>query len=737
MSFDYESLVGQLYIVSGRALSVPPPGALVEVAPKKAARGREADTFFTLVLPSGDVVAPTRFYEGMAQLAADRYFASGGSVTAGLRSVFDTLNQNLVEHNQQSKRHYEASMLCAVLKGSDLYVAKVGSGVVLLLHENEMLTFPENLSDDDAVYRAPLGIHPMPDVRMSRYTIGGGSRMLLADASLADVEHEKLTRALAGKSSIEPVTAPTAAAGETAAISSTPTADIGMALVALKELLLTSLKANVTALGVEFVPPETPVPLNVREGESTRTLATTKTSEMPAVKLDPQKRRSEQLNKAVDKLKEDAKSTLGAAALKTADSMDNAQKVFTHYFPEPDEQRKSLFSSPLAAAAVVLIPLLVVGLVVVMWLGGTDQSEFDLCVNEALRGSNVARGIVSTDRTGMRAAWNAVLLQIEHCNTLRPGGDATLNALRREGQTIIDALDQVDRREGIVIASFQGATLSTIVLQGLDLYALDNANNLVYRVQLNSDGRSAVPNSLTPISDMRQGAAVSGIQVGDIIDIAWAEDAGGSSSGRVITAVDRNGTIVSCPARFLLQCTATRLLGVENWSNPVAIVIWQGRLYVLDTGASQIWRYDPSGGVYASPASEYFSGQSRPPMQLAIDFDIDSNGAVYMLLSDGTVMRFRRGEREDFGFAAFPDGQNFTTANAMFLNPNPMANVLFIVNASTRTVYETSLAGTFFHSYRTFDESQFAALSSVVADTSLGMIYLASGNTIFGIVRDQ
>jgi hypothetical protein len=35
MPFDYESLVGHLYIVGGRALSVTPPGALVEVAPKK------------------------------------------------------------------------------------------------------------------------------------------------------------------------------------------------------------------------------------------------------------------------------------------------------------------------------------------------------------------------------------------------------------------------------------------------------------------------------------------------------------------------------------------------------------------------------------------------------------------------------------------------------------------------------------------------------------------------------
>jgi hypothetical protein len=54
----------------------------VEIAPKRAARGRELDTFFTLVMPSGETVAPAAFYEEMARTGADQYFNSAGSVTA-------------------------------------------------------------------------------------------------------------------------------------------------------------------------------------------------------------------------------------------------------------------------------------------------------------------------------------------------------------------------------------------------------------------------------------------------------------------------------------------------------------------------------------------------------------------------------------------------------------------------------------------------------------------------------
>ncbi|MFN8373887.1 MAG: hypothetical protein U0694_13555 [Anaerolineae bacterium] len=742
MSFDYESLVGHLYIVGGRALSVPPPGALVEVAPKKAARGREADTFFVLVLPSGDVLGPAQFYEGMAQLAADRYFASSGSVTAGLRHTFDTLNQNLVQHNAQGKRRYEASIVCAVLKGSDLFVGRVGSGISLLYHAGELQCLPENLSDDEAVYRPPLGVHPMPDVRMTRYTIGNGSRLMLADAGLADIDSTKLAKALAGKVSVEAVITETAGNSEAAGteVKSSEAGDIGMALVSLKEVVLSSLKANITAIGVEFVLPEAPVGANTKTGESTAAVLSgaKSTQETPSVTPKPQpaeRRREQRVEKQLQEFGDKAKSGAGAVAIKTAEGLEGAQKVFDHYFPEPEEGKKSWFSSPVAAIAVILIPLVVVGLVLIMWLGGTGESEFEICVNNATDAAELARGVAPSDTTGSRAAWNAVILQVNHCNELRPSGDQALVSLLSEAQTQIDAMDYVERRQGLPIATYPGATLGSLVLQGFDLYALDNVNNLVYHAQLNTDGRSAIPNSIGPIADMRQGANVGSFTVGDIFDIAWAEDAGGSSSGRVIVAVDRDGTVISCPARLLVQCTSHRLLGVENWRNPVAIVIWQGRLYVLDTEAPQIWRYDPSSGNYTSPPSEYFSGEGRPPLELAVDFGITDEGVVYLLLNNGSVLRYRAGNPEDFGFSGFPQGQELTAASNMFLNLNPMSRSLFIVNANTRTIYETSYTGTFFYSYRTFQEDEFASLAGIAVDTNLGMIYATSGNTIFGISR--
>ncbi|NDJ61946.1 MAG: hypothetical protein GYB67_12520 [Chloroflexi bacterium] len=164
MPFEYEALVGHLYVVDARAISAPPPGSLVEVAPKRVARGREADTFFTLVLPWGETIAPAAFYEQMAQLSAEQYFNTPGSVTAALRAAFSHLNENLFEHNEGGGKHYEASMICAVLRGADLYLAEGGPGAGLFRLRGDVQQFAADFSTDEALFGPPMGVQTVLDI---------------------------------------------------------------------------------------------------------------------------------------------------------------------------------------------------------------------------------------------------------------------------------------------------------------------------------------------------------------------------------------------------------------------------------------------------------------------------------------------------------------------------------------------------------------------------------------------
>jgi hypothetical protein len=599
-----------------------------------------------------------------------------------------------------------------VLRGDDLIVAKVGSGMALYRHDGETLPFPANYSSDEVLFGPPLGVRPVPDVKMANYKVMQGTRLLLADAHLADLDLENMSRALAA-------------------------ADIGAVLTDFKDLVA----SRVTLMAVEFVPPDAPSPLPVRVAESTAkpvpaaagtqaatTSAVTSTAETEVV-AEPTA--GERLGDATGEVRDKTRRGIGSLLMKLAAGLDGINRLMEKVTPQPAEGQKPLVTATRLTGVVVLLPVAIVVLVIFLTVTGAELTEFDMCVSEAMKTADLARAINPNDINGVLAAWNAVVIQAGRCDDLRPG-DPTMSDLTREGQQVIDRLSQVARRDTIPIETFPNGALAKVVLQGLDLYVLDDQNELVYRVTLTSDGRSAVPNSRQPIPAMRLGAAVGEYTVGDLIDIDWSEES------NALFALDTNGLLIACSPQFLQQrCDAQTLLGSEVWANPVAITVWQDRIYILDPEANQIWRYEPSGGTYPNAPTEYFTGEGRPDIRAAVDFAIDSDGAVYVLLSQGAIAKFISGEAQPFSFAGFPEGQLLSSADAFYLDDNPIALRMYIISRASRTIFEVSKAGTFFNSYRTFDEAEFASLANVVVDQGQQFMYALSGNAVFALPRTE
>ncbi|MDP0941808.1 hypothetical protein, partial [Klebsiella quasipneumoniae] len=55
---------------------------------------------------------------------------------------------------------------------------------------------PEDLTNDEQLYKPPLGVQPIPDVAMKKFSIDAGTRMILGDASIAEILPENLTQSL-------------------------------------------------------------------------------------------------------------------------------------------------------------------------------------------------------------------------------------------------------------------------------------------------------------------------------------------------------------------------------------------------------------------------------------------------------------------------------------------------------------------------------------------------------------
>ena len=696
MAFDLEALVGHLYIVGGRVINVNPPGALVEVAPTTAARGREGDTFFILILPSGSI-APTTFYEQLAQLAAERYFSMGGSVALALRNMFQQINRNLYEHNLEhaatGQQQFETSVIAAVLHEDDMVVARAGPVISALQTAGLTLTFPDDLSEEAPLFSVPLGLLPEPEVAMVRYGVNAGSRLVLSDASLADIPAERLTSILLEN-------------------------DIGKVLDGLRR----TIRFQCQLMLVELVPPEYEAPVLAAPGESSHEVQ---------MRLGEARMQLEADNPQLYLPRRDDFGSLlgwGMARLagKAAGFFLSLGALFQRFFPLPATAPSRRASSGTLILTVLLIPLIIVSIVVVSWVSNLGETEFEQCLGKLQETTNLARSIDSSNRRSTISAWNATLQVADACAIMRPD-DPFVNNMQREAQALIDTINKVKRREAVPLTNFENAAISRLRLQGTDLYALDDRNDLVYHVTLSDDGKQALRQD--PVSRMRLGATYEGYTIGQIADIAFDRYSGD------LAMLDANGTLLRCEPQIILNCDVQRVINADDWQKPVSLTIWDRKLYILDSEGGQIWRYDPSGSSYVSAPREYFSGTARPNLRNVVDFTISSDGVVYVLYADGVMKSYISGSEAPFAFSGFNEGSepHVVRTEGFALNDSAFAPGFFLISRSARTIYETTVAGTFIDSYQAFDQSKLELISAVVAYPEQNIIYVASGNTIFHI----
>lgn len=699
MAFELEALVGHLYIVGGRVINVNPPGSLVEVAPKSAALGREGDTLFILIVPSGSI-APSTFYEQLAQLAANRYFNIGGSVTIALRTMFQLINRDLYEHNlehsETESQQFESSMIAAVLHEDDMYVARVGPVVSVLQTAGLTLTFPEDLADDKPLFSVPLGLLPEPEISMVRYGVNAGSRLVLSDGNLAEIPSDRITSILLEN-------------------------DIEKVLQSLRH----TIKIQSQLMLVELVPPEYDGPILAAPGESSQEVNMRLGEARMLLDADAAQWQLPRRGDFGSLLR----WGLARVAGRVAGMLLFLGDVFQRIFPLPATAPSRRASSGTLILTVLLIPLIIVSIVVLSWVSNLGETEFEQCLGRLQETASLARSIDTGNRRSVTSAWNATLQVAMACDVMRPD-DPTVATMRDEAQSLIDTINNVKRREAVPLINFEDASISRLRIQGTDLYALDDRNDQVYHIKLSDNGTEAIQDE--PVAKMRLGANHQGFTIGQITDIAFDDHSGD------LAMLDENGTLLRCAPQFVFTCDVQRILESDSWQQPSALTIWDRKLYILDSEEGQIWRYDPSGSTYVSSPREYFAGSARPNLRDVVDFTIGADGHLYLLYADGVMKRYFGGSEVAFTFSGFNEGSepHVARTEGFYLNDSPFAPGFFLISRDTTTIFETTAAGTFMDSYQSFDQDKLELMSAVVAYPEQNILYIASGNTIFSITMD-
>lgn len=775
---ELEALVGYVFIVGGRAVSATPPGALVELPPRKAPRGREQDTFFTLITPAGAAQAQAGFYEQMAKLAAELYFRSSGSVTSGLREAINGVNGQLIDHNKIAGQRYALNIGCLVLRGHEVFTARTGECLCLIRQDDSFVTYPEKLNEP---YAGPvLGHSPVLDIKLSRHEVTSGHVMVLSDPGFGATDRERLNAALGqdgiqnvleqlkrlgspqaqamtvqftSAGSPDPVLMNTASNLRIIRSSNAPTAKSGLLpLNKLKArtgdlpLVTPPAQATPTPTPVAAVTPTAPViteeaPIKTPLGVSLPAIEPPPASLTPSTEADLLAPIDEDAPTAsTETAVEDSSDNINGESAETIDAESTSEdeavlppkpisvkmvgatanvlekvgqgmnRALDRMLPEATENGPKI-PSMLAAALAILIPVVVVFVIVAMRLSQIDTSQFEQMVNSVVTAAEQARTIPLEDEKNARTAWLGVMQRIEDAeNTTGRTNDPTLATIRGEAQGILDRFAKVTRREIVPLRGFDGTvSLKGVVVRAqTDMYTLDLANSAIWHDRLNPNDKSIVRRSSAAV--VVKGQAVSSFSVRDLVDMAWMAD--GSSKNRIV-ALDSQGILVTYSPVFA-PATAVRLTGVEQWVKPVAMTVWRDRLYVLDVGANQIWRYTPVGASYPNQPDAYF--ETSPDLTNAVDLAIDSTpGNVYILFSDGTIKKYLGGTEQPFAYGGMPE-DSLKEGAKMYLDADSTFPALYIVDPRDFAIYQVTLRGQFQHRFKASDTQAFRNLTSVFVD---------------------
>lgn len=768
MPIQFEALIGHLSVVGGKASDDMPPGAMIQVPPRRVHRSREQDTLFVLITPAGQTGAKPEFYSDLATLASNVFFKSRLGVTGALREVANALNDDVLKRNQQQATDYRAGALVMVKRAEEVYLMRAGTAVCITQRSNTYETFP---ADPDMLNLMPLGARSEPQLEFTRYPLSPDDLLLLGDGGVAAIS-DAVLRAAVSTQNVEMVLetlersvqrqafatvvkfidadAPPAPApipvpvADAAAIATTePEAMPEATAMPEPEPSPDTIAATVDPPTAEMLTPPTPPIADETPAEPSATAE--EPQAMPA-RPDPISEPSEatpappdQTSKTTPKRRQNILQLLLAGILIVVAGVLRAfangiNAVLDRLLPEPTHKTKNQQFVPMNIVALVaiLVPAMVAVVVVGVAISNRDETAFEGMRDVAVQARADAIALENdpqASNSDKRFAWLETRRWAQQALNENPDSDEVIDILL-EAQNNINRYDRVVPTNVTELRAFApNSDLRGPILGGQDLYTLDRNRSQVYRDVLDGSGRTIVEQGEIPV--LERGRRVNNFIVSNIVDIEWITTPGAAQT-RALIALDDNGLLLSYHATF--EEGAIQLELPPEWNRPIALALWDVNMYVLDPGANQIWRFRPENGFFQNPPEEYFIGNDRPELRAAVDFGIEQGGDIFILFNDGTISRYRGGEPITFELNdELAPVEGITNGTALFVNNNEGDYALYVADQDNDTVYKISLGGSVRGGYRPLDllSDIFDDVSGVYDDPAQGNIYILSGNRLY------
>jgi hypothetical protein len=260
-----------------------------------------------------------------------------------------------------------------------------------------------------------------------------------------------------------------------------------------------------------------------------------------------------------------------------------------------------------------------------------------------------------------------------------------------------------------------------VLLHEDHVYVVDEAGQFVYQYALDAQG--LVLPDLEP-SRWELPGQEEGLSAEQIVDVEWVE-AGNGRLTPALLILTTDGSILE-----LGESGSLRSVGVSqllSWEDPQALGTYSGNLYVLDPAYGNIIKYVPNGDDYQHDPVDYVQAASDLSWPGAIDMAID--GCIYVLLSDGSILKFAGGQAQPFT----QEGVYPPLEEPLGISASPDSTSVFVADSSEGRIVEFTPEGQFVRQYRASldGEDYFGEMTAFAVDVSRGRVLVGTASGLY------
>jgi hypothetical protein len=680
------------------------PQVSLQVSGKRSPRGGDSLLIF-LDLPNA---TPSQCAD-IARTLSEGYVRAPGGVTSALRLAIKLANDRALQLNKGAppSQRLEGSLTCALVNEESVIIAQAGPAMAFARAASGAFEYIAPPADDA---RPAVGVSQAIEPYFVNFAPQPGDIFVITGSHSCTGVSDALVNACMARGGADP----RMAAGFL-------NANVKQGRMIGVAFVVSGVKSGIAAPKPIALPSSRAPEAAVRADPTSAVAASAATAAATALPGAPQVRPvSIEAEPAGPSAGEAVRATANQAARSMQRSLSAfGSRLLPQETPEEAAQRSKTTLFVLAAIA-VLIPIVIAVAVGALYFQFSGEAERQRARNSAL--AQVETASASTDPTQIKSNWGQALQLIGDYEAKNPEDTSTFAEAKIQARAQLDQISKITRVQPIALAQFDGAARRRLAASALGVYALNlDANSAEYYV-LNPErnGTTGKPVALAFTDNLTSTTLA-------LVDVAWATT--NNSRWRTEGAVLFDSNVIYEYSSATGRASPMTLPSTAD-ATPIQVKsgeLYNNRVYLLDTGVGQIWRY-PLAGDAIGEGDSYFRAP-LPGLQTGLDLAVD--GAVYVLQDTGAVLKYFNRAPLPFITSNLPEP--FSRAVALAVSgTDPNQGSIYVLDSANGSVIELAKTGEFIRQLRGAAD-EFVGAQDLSLDPTSNTLYVATPERLYSI----